>query len=1016
MHKGLQRKILVFLASLLLVQLVPHLIANGFILIDSFPGGKAVLPSAFAQNPAGSPQIQSVSYNVPPLQDSSYTYTDYATGDILRVQGRYNQGMESIHWKIAVTNQDTLTDYMHIEFARSAGLDSPVNLKFGKTYTRTDSGATTVIETSTRSVASGETVICEFDTPILGQAEPVPAKNTLYVYTYEWDPIWPSWQGNYAEGTAAVEGCYQDIDVQVLWGGTATPPDFTVELKNSDGVLLETKTLISGKTDLKFQKRPKFNSDGTRINHLLAVEELNRYDSVVTVLEPNHYQWKVVNKYKLLNVPDPTQYITDDTGTYPVNYTESGNVRNPLQAEYEDALLDKTATAAAGTDEFYIDLKVTGKSVGYKTTDIIIVLDNSNSMGRGNPTLATIARDALNDFSHGLLDSAYNPGGNVKMALITYAGDVFDGSPIAVPMGSNVYTLNNPGNYCYKNFTATASDIINRIPVNIPDDRYTYNYFGATFTQAGLYEAGLVAAKSTADNQVVIHIGDGDPTRSFRATSVAPNTGPYPIVDYQGTGLNTQYIGTEFLRPSSRTNWENIKGNGRTFYLVNTSADGSCHTLYTVGGFTVGNHGFATMSEAKLLQQQGIEIYSLGIQLEAFTDSWGYTVSVDQIKNVLKNLGSSEEHYFDIQTAADFSDSLELLRKKFSNAVYNGKVTDPMGEKVRLVLGENNVFLPATGNTLDDGQYFLTASNQSLLAGIQVTANNGTIEMAGLNLGEGQWVNLRYSVKLKNDVCGFADDYYYQTNMRTTLVPNTELPDIIRDFPIPSVKGISQVICIEGEKTWAGDQPENRPNSITVQLFRSGDDALIDSKWVLPDENDAWHYSFHCLPRFDEEGKEISYYVQEVHSVDLEDYVSEVVGYNIINTYRPLGSLIINKVDENADPLAEAEFNLYAVTAGGELGEVVRAGTTPASGRLVFAKVPQGEYKLVETSAPEGYNLPPGAIPVTISSEKLHVEIEVTNVPLAKFPAVGGKGIRLYIVTGLLLMAAAVLISYKRFA
>lgn len=1013
MHKGLRRKILVLLASLLLVQLVPHLIANGFSLIDSFPGDNVVLPSAFAQNPAGSPQIQSVSYNIPPLQDSSYTYTDYSTGNILQVQGRYNQGMESIHWKIAVTNQDTLTDYMHIEFSRSAGLGSPVNLKFGKPYTRTDSGANTVIETSTRSVTTGETVICEFDTLILEETEPVPAMHELAVSTYEWDDT--PWEGNRAQGTAWVEGCYQDIDIQVIWGGTATPPDFIVDLKNSDGDLLDTKTLNSGETNLKFEKRPKFNPNGSRINHVLAVEELESYDSVVTVTEANHYKWRIVNKYKLLNVPDPTEYISDETGTYPKNYIESGNVRNPLQAAYEDSLLDKTATAA-GTDEFIIDLKVTGKSISYESTDIIIVLDNSNSMGRGSPTRASVAKAALDVFAHGLLDSANNPGGNVKMALITYAGDVFDGTPIAVPMGSNFYTLNNPGNYCHKDFTATASDIINRIPVNVPDDRYSSRYFGATFTQAGLYEAGLVAAKSTADNRVIIHIGDGDPTRSFRATSVAPNSGPYPIVDYQGTDLNTQYIGTEFLRPSSRTNWQNIKGNGRTFYLVNTTADGSCHTPYTIGGLTVGNHGFATMSEAKLLQQQGIEIYSLGIQLEAFTDYWGYTVTVDQIKNVLKNIGSSEEHYFDIQTAADLSSSLELLRKKFSNAVNNGKVTDPMGEKVRLVLGENNVFQPASGNTLADGQYFLTASDDGLLAGIEVTLNNGTIEMTGLNLGEDQWVNLRYLVKLKNDVCGFADDYYYQTNERTTLVPNEAYPDIVRDFPIPSVKSISQVICIEGEKTWMGDQPENRPNSITVQLYRTVDDALIDTKWVLPDENDEWHYSFPCLPRFDEEGKEISYYVQEVHSVDLEDYVSEVDGYNTINTYRPLGSLTINKVDENADPLAGAEFNLYAVTAGGELGEVVRVGTTPASGQLVFAKVPQGEYKLVETSAPESYNLPPGAIPVTISSEELHVEIEVTNVPLAKFPAVGGKGIRLYIVTGLLLMAAAVLISHKRFA
>ena len=91
-------------------------------------------------------------------------------------------------------------------------------------------------------------------------------------------------------------------------------------------------------------------------------------------------------------------------------------------------------------------------------------------------------------------------------------------------------------------------------------------------------------------------------------------------------------------------------------------------------------------------------------------------------------------------------------------------------------------------------------------------------------------------------------------------------------------------VTLSGKKTWNhGDNPaDRRPESITVIIKAEG--AIVAQRMITAAEHWAWSFR---LPKYDGEGKEIKYAVDEA---GFEDYVKTVDGYNLINTYKPGGS------------------------------------------------------------------------------------------------------------------------------
>jgi len=86
---------------------------------------------------------------------------------------------------------------------------------------------------------------------------------------------------------------------------------------------------------------------------------------------------------------------------------------------------------------------------------------------------------------------------------------------------------------------------------------------------------------------------------------------------------------------------------------------------------------------------------------------------------------------------------------------------------------------------------------------------------------------------------------------------------------------------ISGTKTWNDydNKFNTRPESITVKLMQN--DKEIAKQNVKSDNHGNWTYRFDNLPKYDSKGKAYVYTIQEA---DVSGYISEVNGYDLVNT------------------------------------------------------------------------------------------------------------------------------------
>src|SRR5690606_14657433 len=87
-------------------------------------------------------------------------------------------------------------------------------------------------------------------------------------------------------------------------------------------------------------------------------------------------------------------------------------------------------------------------------------------------------------------------------------------------------------------------------------------------------------------------------------------------------------------------------------------------------------------------------------------------------------------------------------------------------------------------------------------------------------------------------------------------------------------------------------------------------------------------------------------------------------------------NLIIQKVDNNDQPLAGASFK---VVGPGANGPVLYNGSTDATGKVVLTNLAAGTYYIKEVKAPAGYEPLNESIPVTIDGGEQNVTVKVEN-------------------------------------
>ena len=156
----------------------------------------------------------------------------------------------------------------------------------------------------------------------------------------------------------------------------------------------------------------------------------------------------------------------------------------------------------------------------------------------------------------------------------------------------------------------------------------------------------------------------------------------------------------------------------------------------------------------------------------------------------------------------------------------------------------------------------------------------------------------------------------------------------------------AETVEIAGRKIWddANDAAGKRPKEVKIDLYADG--KLSKSKTVKAQDSNTWSYSFGCLPKYRDHGREIKYEVRE--DTYYEGYVTSVTGTDVTNVYDPYGTLKISKAVEDAtDVNAQKEFSfkLTLTTPEGEPegGTFAYTVTDAAGAQVATGKVGNGD-------------------------------------------------------------------------
>lgn len=688
--------------------------------------------------------------------------------------------------------------------------------------------------------------------------------------------------------------------------------------------------------------------------NLIKAEEKSDSMSVEKVLDSEMY-----NKFnnEILNNESSIKYTTDNNkGTWPVNW-EYGNVSNknkinksvygknqPL--EYNEGYLTKKAYTTDEDNVFNINLKIQGKKNQSLKKDVVFLLDNSNSMTTNNRAIK------IKEQIKNVMDKLNT--NNTRYALVTYASTILDGRYyhlIDRSIGNNQYTVYKgyTSNQCYLNFTSNIQEIYNKIPATVPNQRNN-GYVGGTFTQEGLLKAIELLKNSDADEKIIIHLTDGLPTFSFLLKEFGGNE--KAIFDYNTNynGIGVRGFGTSYFF-NTKTQKPYIYSREEVYSALNRSKN-----KYE----SIWNNGFPTTLEAENIKNENpdINIYTIGVELKKevykWTDDRQYynaegTVELPEIRKFLESISSSPAEAFVNENVDDIDEIINKIIDKINKSINNGTVIDPMGYMVDIV----------KGGEFSDKDYKLTASNNKLLEGVKVGYNekNRQIVLTGLNLGENEWVELNYKVKLNTSNPDFNGDFWYQANKRTVLNPNNKEPNVFRDFVIPSVTGKRPSIEVKLKKI-SSETSKPLANS-EFELYNS-----INEKLGSFTTKENGEVSLGYLQEGDYKLKEINPPKGYILSKDFINFKvkngkaiqdgNEVEFITVSNTPN---SIRIKKTDDSklesdAKFLSGAKFELNKVNDQ-KFKPLVKE--TDDKGEIEFKEIEPGTYYLKEVLAPNGY-------------------------------------------------------------
>ena len=471
------------------------------------------------------------------------------------------------------------------------------------------------------------------------------------------------------------------------------------------------------------------------------------------------------------------------TSLIPINlmaFAADPNYQYYNDLQYPDAgavNLEKTATLVAGTaNQWDIQLKVQGKNMPSKPTDVVLVIDTSGSMNYSAGTTEDLltCNEEAHEHSSSCIGCGYTEehthkttkcGMSCNLQEHTHNWRCYDFfGNLTCRKTEHTHTdacykcgkvAHQHSDDCYTCGKEEHTHRVNTNDTSPSDGEYCYKSRMQVAKEA--YEAFLTrAASSTVSLQFGVVSFEGYENVEQALTTDIQSV--KDAIDGLEAGGGTNMHGG--IREAQK-----MLSNGRTGAnkVMIVLSDGLPTYAYDKSGNRIGNGSSttdaivtATKGAADAADAAGIDVYTIGYNLD--DDS------------VMSYCG--KDGYYSA-TGSGLTDTLLGLIGKLIYAAEDAFVIDPMGPKFNLNIA---------GSSFSASDYTVTPE------GATVTYDAAT-ETLRWNIGkvvEGQSITLTYRVTIDDDA---VSDVYYPTNGTTTMYyTDAKDRDAAKDFVVPEVQ------------------------------------------------------------------------------------------------------------------------------------------------------------------------------------------------------------------------------------
>ena len=285
------------------------------------------------------------------------------------------------------------------------------------------------------------------------------------------------------------------------------------------------------------------------------------------------------------------------------------------------------------------------------------------------------------------------------------------------------------------------------------------------------------------------------------------------------------------------------------------------------------------------------------------------------------------------------------INQKFVyNIKYTGSVKDYIGKAVLEIVDTLPYKIDIDKSDLAGGEYdeeHKTIKWKILVNNINSFDNNGNVEIIKT-----------FGVVYKDLPIGEHVNITNTANVKFSL---KDVPEVVgvtnKEKEVETTTDGQFTRRITVNKTWVDDNNANGKRPVSIKYVLSGNNQTKEQIVTGNTNSDAdWNYTFTNLPKYDAQGNEIVYTVdeQEVNAGDFKFYTKQVTGLNITNTFTVPNDkieLTVNKTwvdDSNANSKRPASIK-YVLTGNNQTKEQVVTGNTnsDADWNYTFTNLPK---------------------------------------------------------------------------